>query len=330
MLHFSFSGKSILIGSFLVVSASVHCFSQERAYRVFSTQKVIQTTKKEYPEYQKQVEEIEKAVSTFASRGDDKQTYQVPVIFHLVETKGQKTPDEEQIRYQLDVLNKCFGSYEPEKQSFTNAIVEQFTSIGVNPGIQFYIPETIEGVKGIDIVNSSKTEFATGNEIQNPKTGGIAAIDSEKVINVWVGKLEGYSSGYAHFPGAPADLDGIVIDPEFFGNEKGTAKTPYTQGKTLVHLMGTYLGLYELWNESDPCADDMVADTPIHNAPNSVISKEANSKVITMCHGYIQAMYMNFMDNSDDEMLTLFTQGQKDRMRAMLADGGLRNGLVTK
>jgi hypothetical protein len=38
--------------------------------------------------------------------------------------------------------------------------------------------------------------------------------------------------------------------------------------RTLTHLMGNYLNLYDLWNESQPCADDYVDDTPIHNAPN--------------------------------------------------------------
>jgi hypothetical protein len=330
MPHFTFSGKSILIGSFLLISTSNLCFSQQRAFRKFKTQKAISATEKEHPEYKEKIKNLEKTVADFTSKGDDKQVYQLPVVFHVIAAEGQKAPDEGQIRYQLDVLNKCFGSYVPEKLSYTNEAIEKFSSMGVDPGIQFYIAETIGGVKGINKVKTTKTNFGNGNDIQNPKAGGIAAVNPKKAINIWVGKLADLNSGYAQFPGAPDELDGIVIDPDFFGNEKGTALAPFTQGKTLVHLMGNYLGLYDLWNETDPCADDMVADTPIHSAPNMQISKEANYKVITMCHGYILAMYMNFMDNSDDEMLTLFTQGQKNRMRAMLAEGGLRNELVKK
>lgn len=151
------------------------------------------------------------------------------------------------------------------------------------------------------------------------------------MINIWVAELDSGNAGYAHLPGAPSGIDGIVIDPDFFGNEEGTAKAPYTQGKTLVHLMGTYLGLYELWNENEPCKDDLVEDTPLHDGPTSIaVRSDKNSRFVCFCPGTPTAMYMNFMDNSDDSQLSLFTEGQKKRMRAVLTSGGLRNGLAKK
>jgi hypothetical protein len=326
----SFRAQVSLAVSCLLTLSTFPCQAQDRAYRKFNTQSVRRTTQKQYPEYTEKIKGIEKNVSDFVFKADDNRVYRVPVIFHILAADGQTTPDEDQVRFQLEVLNKCFGNYEPEKKPYTNESIEKFDQLGASPGIEFYIPASFEGVKGIDVVKTDKKKFGVANEIQNPESGGIAAVNSKKAINIWIGDLDSLNAGYAHLPGAPGELDGIVIAPDFFGNEKGTAKAPYTQGKTLVHLMGTYLGLYELWDENDPCSDDMVADTPPHSGPSIEVSKEANHKYITMCHGYILAMYMNFMDNTDDEMLTLFTPGQKARMRAMLAEGGPRGELTVK
>lgn len=322
--------KLILTTLCFAAAISTFCNAQERAYRHFNTQGVRQATQKQYPEYAEQIRGIEKKVSDFSSHGDDNRVYNIPVIFHILTADGQIMPDEEQIHYQMEVLNKSFGSYEPEKRAYTNESIEKYDKPGTGSGIGFYIPASFEGVKGINIVKTNRKKFQVVNEIQNPASGGIAPVNPKKAINIWIGELDSSNAGYAHLPGAPAEIDGIVIDPDFFGNQNGTATAPYTQGKTLVHLMGTYLGLYELWNESDPCADDMVADTPPHSGPSGAISRDPNYKFITMCHGYVLAMYMNFMDNTDDEMLTLFTQGQKNRMRAMLSEGGLRSELPTQ
>jgi hypothetical protein len=310
--------------------ATIPSKAQERGFRIFNTQDVRQFTKKQFPEYEEKIQEIEKSVSNFKSKADDNRVFRVPVVFHILGTDEQELPDKEQVKFQMEVLNQCFGRYQPEKKPYTNESIEKYEKMGDVAGIQFYVPANIGKLEGINVVKTGKKKYGIFNEIQNPKAGGLAAVDSRKVINIWIGDLDNNNAGYAHLPGAPGDLDGIVIDPDYFGNEKGTAKVPYTSGKTLVHLMGTYLGLYELWNDNNPCADDLVADTPPHSGPSFQISKEANNKVITMCYGYILAMYMNFMDNTDDEMLTLFTPGQKQRMRAMLAEGGLRSELIEK
>lgn len=271
---------------------------------------------------------MENVVRDFRLRGDDGAVHRLPVIFHILSSEGQAAPDEGQVRYQLDVLNQCFGSYKPGGRNYTNEALELFEPMGVNPQVQFYIPDSYEGASGIRFVKTDRKVFGLNHEMQHPATGGVAPVTPEKAINIWVGALGDSNAGYASFPGAPAEWDGIVIDPGYFGNAQGTARAPYQQGKTLVHLMGTYLGLYELWNETNACADDYVADTPPHGGPTVTAGKNTNYRVMTICQGYVLAMYMNFMDNTDDEYLSLFTQGQKTRMRAVLAEGGPRHGLA--
>ncbi|MCF2446942.1 hypothetical protein L0657_23510 [Dyadobacter sp. CY345] len=324
------TGKSRLkAAALLVLSTCSVSLAQDRVFRVFNTQTVLAATQKQHPEYAKKLESFENAVAELTSSGEANQVCRVPVLFHLLGADAAKLPDESQVRFQLEVLNKYFGSYEPD-QTKGNEAIEKFSAFGASPDIQFYIPEAFAGVKGINIVKTNKNIFDITNQMQDPKSGGFAAVDANRIVNIWVGNLDGYNAGYAQLPGAPRELDGIVIDPDFFGNEKGTAKAPYTQGKTLVHLMGSYLGLYELWNQENPCADDHVMDTPPHGGPTQEVDIKDNLRVITTCHGYILAMFMNFMDNTDDQYMSMFTKGQKDRMRATLAEGAPRNGLVTK
>jgi len=40
-------------------------------------------------------------------------------------------------------------------------------------------------------------------------------------------------------------------------------------------------------------------------------------------------MYMNYMDFTSDACMNLFTQGQKARMRALFAPGGVRNSILS-
>jgi hypothetical protein len=334
MPHLSFSVKSALISALLLFSFKPLSFAQ-RPLRHFNTQQVQLAVIKEHPDYKENLQVLENSISNLASRGDNGGLLRVPVIFHIVGAKGQSVPDKDQISFQLDVLNKAFGDYTPEKTESPNTDVEKFISQGAKVGIEFYLPSKSGEISGvvkpaINAVTVDRKNWGLFNEIQNPSKGGLAAIAPDKIINIWVGQLEGDNTGYAFLPGSPSTIDGIVIDQDFFGNEKGTAKEPYAQGKSLVHLMGTYLGLYDLWNEEEPCKDDLVEDTPLHDGPTISVPTDKNSRYVCFCPGTPTAMFMNFMDNTDDAQLSMFTEGQKKRMRAVLLTDGLRNGLLNK
>jgi hypothetical protein len=118
-------------------------------------------------------------------------------------------------------------------------------------------------------------------------------------------------------PGGPSATDGIVLDYRFLGS-LGTVKAPYDQGKTLTHLVGNYLGLNDLWGNGH-CADDLVDDTPPHNAPNFGCP---GYRHISTCDDNPVEMTMNFMDNTDDACMYMFTAGQVRRMRAALGESG--------
>ncbi|GAB4044894.1 M43 family zinc metalloprotease [Spirosoma jeollabukense] len=323
----SLMSRPLLAGS-LLLALWAPAWAQPQPVRHFNTQAVRTATLKQFPDYAKTITQLEEQLPTLIGKGTGQQTLQIPVVLHILAADGQTTPTDEQVQAQLAILNQAFGAYTPPKELPTQGL-EAYAAQGVEVGIQFVLADAQKG-SAIQRVRTDRQSWELLNQIQDPKQGGIAPVDPAHLLNIWIGELEGTNAGYAHLPGAPGELDGIVIDPHYFGTDKGTAKAPYTQGKTLVHLMGTYLGLYDLWDEAHPCQDDGVADTPLHSGPNSQVLGGPASRQICFCPGAPLAMYINYMDNAEDSLLLLFTQGQKDRMRAMLAPDGLRAGLIKR
>jgi hypothetical protein len=183
---------------------------------------------------------------------------------------------------------------------------------------------------GIVAVSSAVTAWTVGDSIKNPTLGGSKAWDTQLYCNVWIAPLTGYTAGFAQMPGGPAGTDGIVIDADYFRRADGSVPADlgtndYALGRTLVHLMGSYLNLHELWNDYVLCQDDYVEDTPIHNAPN--IGKGTYQHVST-CDGNPVEMTMNLMDSSNDTTMYMFTWGQATRMQATLSPAGPRAGLA--
>jgi hypothetical protein len=80
-----------------------------------------------------------------------------------------------------------------------------------------------------------------------------------------------------------------------------------------------------LWSETVLCGDDGVEDTPIHNAPTL---GNVDYRFVSTCDGNPVVMSMNYMDNTNDNMQYMFTNGQKKRLQASLTTGGIRFGLV--
>lgn len=314
----------LLFFVFLATSSN-EAFGQSRKY---STQVVLENLKKEYPEFVKDQEVIENTITEYSHRNTaENNTINVPLVFHILAKKDGLVPGKEQISKQIDVLNKAFGAFIPTDREVPNEEVKRYLESAGNPGIQFYLGSSDLVSSGIKVINTDKEVWGIKNEIQDSKSGGSAPETPERIINIWVAELGDSNAGFAYMPGSPKHLDGIIIDPDYLLSEASPEKSYYGEGKTLVHLMGTYLGLYELWNETSPCEDDKVFDTPLHDYPSDVVSTEKNHRQICFCLGSPVAMYMNFMDNTRDQQLSMFTKGQINRMRAILSEEGPRGKL---
>jgi hypothetical protein len=256
----------------------------------------------------------------------------LPVVVHLLYKVGSDTralPSESDIRQQLDIVSKDFRQT-VRIERHTADTQEGFSAKNaLDTRISFCLASktpTGANTSGVLTVPTAVTTWLADDKMKSATTGGSTAWDTEKYLNVWVVSFPDSISGYAQMPAGPAATDGIVIDARYFGKKPNNDKTfPYTEGKTLTHLIGNYLNLYELWSETVPCGDDGVEDTPIHNVPNYGCLEYRH---VTTCGNSPVAMTMNFMDNTNDACQYMFTNGQKKRMQATLATNGIRYKLV--
>ena len=149
-------------------------------------------------------------------------------------------------------------------------------------------------------------------------------------MNVWIGNLEAIddASGFAWPPGtAPApEGDGAVFDSASWGTigiALGEA------GRTATHEVGHYFGLEHIWGVQDTgdCDDDDgIDDTPFQTeATDGGCPVFPHTDTCTTSGNGI--MYMNYMDYSDGDCQSMFTEGQKTAMLAVL--NGPRAGLIT-
>ncbi|MDX2190971.1 MAG: M43 family zinc metalloprotease [Bacteroidota bacterium] len=306
----------------ILLSFSGFVFAQNGKFiRSYATQKANLKITKNSSEIKEQKSQIERHIKSIQNKVKFKKII-IPIVFHVLYVDGDRYPDEDQVYSQLDALNRDFANKATRYPNESN-IINGFAKVAEDSEIQFCIATGKSGNKeefGLRFIPTKKLYWSGDEKLKSEKTGGVSPWSTKDYLNVWVVRLDDTVSGYAQMPGGPSETDGIVIDYRFFGTI-GTAQFPYNEGKTLTHLVGNYLGLYDLWREDSPCADDFVNDTPIHNAPNYGNPKYRH---ISLCSNFPVEMTMNFMDNSDDRFLNMFTIGQKYRMHSILAEGGPR------
>jgi hypothetical protein len=332
--------------------------AQEPTHRYYSTQNWMAEQLKTDPTFEKKVHQIEQFTTNYKNNGTI-DTVTVALVFHLFPLPDSKeTPNKADVQAQIDRLVTDF--YQPAHPYLNNmyqhpAVLvdvegsvtgseadiqpylsvadnkEGFAKIAGNPSIHFCIAvvdangQPTDGIlypSGVpQIWKADGSIFEAekkGNELWNP----------ELYCNIYVAQLDGETAGYAQRPGFNPLTDGIVLDARFFAKAEKSEKNPFCSGKTLSHLMGSYLNLHELWNEYVPCGDDLVDDTPIHNASNEGLPSEAYQyKHVSTCEGNPVEMLSNLMDDTPDSLQYLFTIGQVMRMQATLATEGPRGKL---
>lgn len=301
-------------------------FSQDqRVYREFTTQKYNDELSKKTPALFKARKKLEQHIIDFQKKGESSQVI-IPIVFHVLHSNEEQRVPEALLVAQIEALNRDFAN-EAQKDNHPTNTAENFLSRSANTDIQFCLAAESPNRKistGINYVQASNRVWNTGNEMKSGKEGGTDPWKTSDYLNIWICDLGGRVGGFSQWPDGPKQTDGIVIDYRFIGpNRDGIA--PYSEGRTLTHLVGSYLGLLELWSQRGKCQDDKVDDTPIHNSPNF---RCPGYKHKSTCRGNPIEMTMNFMDYTDDACMYMFTEGQKWRMQAVLAKGGPRYELT--
>ena len=263
--------------------------------------------------------------------------YTVPVVVHIIhngEAIGTgNNPSDAAIQVMITGLNAGFRKIGAQAG-------------GVDIGIQFQLairsPEC--GITtGINRVNGSGvTNYTSGGIAVDTYAGSADELAVKSLsrwpnidyINIWiVNKINGDSNagGFAYFPEYNSALDdGIVVCA---GTVNGT-------NKTIVHEMGHVFNLYHTFHDyqygpetncpsSLSCATtgDEVCDTePVLNVPCSTTFNTCTSAPFQIADAsFNYTVLNNYMGYTNCQWM--FTQGQKDRMRAALL--AFRAGLIS-
>ncbi|MBL0358535.1 MAG: zinc metalloprotease [Chitinophagaceae bacterium] len=248
----------------------------------------------------------------------------VPVVIHVIYNTPAQNISDAQIMSQLEALNKDFSNQNEDRINTPSV----FSSLAADTRIHFCLAQVDAAGKktsGIIRTQTNITAFTADDAMKNKLSGGDNAWDSKMYLNIWVCNLGARSLGYAALPGGPADKDGVVIGFDVFGTV-GNVRSPFNKGRTATHEVGHWLGLKHMWGDTD-CGDDAVDDTPRQKTYNFGCPSFPH---VTECSQTANGdMFMNFMDFSDDACMNMFTIGQKKRMRALFANGNLRNSFLT-
>ncbi|MEP3838839.1 MAG: zinc metalloprotease [Algibacter sp.] len=226
----------------------------------------------------------------------------IPVYIHIVYPDANSISNA-QINSQMATLNSDFRDIN------TNQLPSGTTFVNDATDAEFSF-----SLAGTFRHNDSKSSWGTNDSVKS----AYPPITPETHMNIWVCEIGGGILGYAQFPGGNQATDGIVLGGDYFGNTGGA----YGLGRTATHEVGHYLNLRHIWGDGKCNRDDFVTDTPTAGASNggcptfpSVSCKSAD-------------MTMNYMDYTYDSCMYMFTDGQRNRMRAIFTSGGPRAAMV--
>jgi hypothetical protein len=257
--------------------------------------------------------------SRISSNGASR-TITIPVVVHVLYHTAAENLNDTLVKSQITALTRDFRKLNPD----TVKIPEAFKALAADCGIEFQLA-TVDpqgrSTSGIIHKYTPITKWVTDDKIKLSTEMGDDGWDSKNYLNIWVGTLDRFL-GYSSIPGDPSIDDGVVISNLAFGIGNSGV---YGKGRTTVHEVGHWLGLKHLWGDAD-CGDDGVADTP----KQETYTNGCPSGIRISCNnGPYGDMYMDYMDFTNDACLVMFTNGQKQKMRALFEPGGVRYSILS-
>jgi hypothetical protein len=242
----------------------------------------------------------------------------IPVVVHVVYNNASENISDEDIHSQIAVLNRDFRKLNPDISQVPGVFQSFVADIGIEFCLSTLDPQGNPS-NGITRTSTNHGPFYLENDVKYTAQGGQDVWDPDRFLNIWVCGLSGGLLGYAQPPGMPSATDGVVIDADYFGDLSSLA--PFDKGRTCTHELGHYFNLRHIWGDEPLCSlDDGVEDTPQQKGSNlGCPSFPLISGNGAACSGTSPgAMFMNYMDYTDDACMFMFTYGQKSLMRAAL------------
>jgi hypothetical protein len=243
--------------------------------------------------------------------------YILPVVVHVM--YGSSTlVDSARAERQIDILNQWYRNTAGANQTGVQFCLAKKKPDNTSFGGVTYHPNSANRINSSSNLRPLMAE---------------AGYDPNSYINIYVvdeitkNGVAGLVTGYASYPypSTSSTFDGIVVREDWLGksSEEGSKVNSVSQGKTLVHEMGHYLGLYHPWRggcvgyagDAD-CSSvgDKCCDTPPMAIQNSTCLIPPNT-----CSGdSLPDPVENHMAYGVPSCRTEFTNQQIDIMRSIL------------
>jgi hypothetical protein len=314
-------GLLFLLHVAVVASAQRVCASETYSQKLLSANSSI---KNDWSKAEAQIAStLKAALSSVARDTAANEVINIPVVIHVVYNKAIENISDAQVQAQLIALNNDYSNSNRDRIN-TPAV---FASLTADVKIKFCLAQVDpQGRRTSGIVRkyTVKDYFSPEDGMKISAQGGDDAWDNKRYLNIWVCNMSGRTLGYSSLPGGPATVDGVVIAYDVFGAGENV-RSPFNKGRTTTHEIGHWLGLKHIWGDA-VCGTDLVDDTPTQQYYNYGCPTFPH---VTNCSPNGNGdMFMNFMDFTDDGCMNMFTNGQKQRMRALFAKGNMRNSFL--
>ncbi|TXE19029.1 T9SS type A sorting domain-containing protein [Psychroserpens burtonensis] len=314
--------KKTITLTLLCLLSVVSIFAQDLLERNCGAMENLEFRKQQDPNLEARMQQIEtfteNKIQEMQTNRIDGNIITIPVVVHVLYRNSTENISVAQIQSQLDVLNEDFRRTNPDADNAWSQASDseiEFCLVTVDPNGN--------ATTGITRKSTTRRDWGTTDDMKRSSTGGVDPWNTSEYLNMWIVPQMlsngGTILGYAQFPGGNAATDGVVMGYNYFGRT-GNVSAPFDGGRTTTHEVGHYFNLRHIWGDAN-CGNDFVSDTPTHQASNG------GCPVGQVSCGSTD-MVQNYMDYTNDSCMNLFTLGQKNRMRAVLASGGARRSLA--
>ncbi|MFE3328494.1 zinc metalloprotease [Streptomyces sp. NPDC059176] len=214
----------------------------------------------------------------------------VPVYFHVIHSGDEGKLSRSRIDKQIAHLNSTFSG--AGKGNAATNFRFALVSVSYTDNASWY--------RGLE--RGGAEERAMKSALHRGDTGS---------LNLYTARLHGEVLGWATYPSANRSsdvltMDGVVVHTASLVD--GSAHK-HTEGDTVTHEVGHWLGLHHTFERGCANQGDYVADTPSETTPSFDCPAGRNT-----CSGPGNDPIHNFMNYTSDACRYQFTRGQAERM----------------